>query len=455
MKLGLKLKLLILMVILFSCSASKKQESSSEDNFIHFDVQKKVLSNGLTILAVKKDKLPIFSFYTYYKVGGKFERKGLTGATHFLEHMMFKGAKKYGPGEFDKLVEGNGGQNNAYTTNDLTVYYETLPKEHFEVVADLEADRMQNLLLAKDSFEKERLVVLEERRMRYENSDRGKLYLEMMKNVFEGTPYGNSVIGEVEDLKALSRDDVQKYFKKFYAPNNAVIVVVGNLDPEYVFEVISKKYEDIEASDNLEKTKASLVSKEKFKFKENLSETIRLKGTSPNSLFSLAFKGVRIGEKDGFVLDILSSILGDGESSYLNQKYVLGKKSMLQNVYAANYTLQESGTFFIGGQLSDKTSIKKWKKVISRDLKSVCDRVVTPRAMEKVINQYLVSVLKDLDTTAGVARYLGDREVYFGSYEFYKKEFSIYRNIKAEDVVNACKKYLNVDDALFISIGKY
>lgn len=441
-------------LMLSSCSFLKQSDDTGdEQSVIHFDVHKKTLSNGLTILAVQNTKLPIFSYNTYYKVGGKYEGKGTTGASHLLEHMMFKGAKKYGEGEFDKLVEGNGGQNNAYTTNDVTVYYENLPSEHFEVIADLEADRMENLLLAKDSFEKERLVVLEERRMRYENSDKGKLYLEMMKAIFVGTPYGMSVIGEVEDLKSITRDEVQKYFKKYYAPNNAVIVVVGSLDPATVFEVIEKKYGQLEESKDLLSEKAEVLNKMGFEFKAKLPQDIHLVGTSPTPMFSLAFKGTKIGSQDAFVLDILSSILGDGGSSFLNEKFVLGRKPLLQNLYAANYTLQDSGVFFIGGQLNENISVKDWKKILLKELNSACDEAITARSVQKVINQFLVSILKDLDTNAGVARYLGDREVYYGSYEFYKKEFSIYESITLDSLRATCKKYLTPNESLFISIG--
>lgn len=448
---------LLFLCMLIACSGIKNNEEHSggnENEVVHFDVKKKVLSNGLTVLVVKNEKLPIFSFYTFYKVGGKFEKHGTTGASHLLEHMMFKGAKKYGKGEYDKYVEGNGGQNNAYTTNDLTVYYETLPSAHFEIIADIEADRMQNLLLEKDSFEKERLVVLEERRMRYENSDRGKLYIAMMKNMFKGTPYGRSVIGEVSDLNSITRDDVQKYFKQFYTPNNAVIVIVGSLDPDKVFSVIEEKYGKIEPNKNLHELKHELLSKEGYEFQKNLGEDIQLKGSSPTPMFMLGFKGMKVGEKDAFVLDVLSAVLGEGESSYLNQKLVLGKKPVLQNVYAANYTLQDSGIFFVGGQLAEKVKINSFKASLKKELSDVCDKVVTPRAVNKVLNNYFASILKGLDTNAGVAQFLGDREVNLGSYNFYKKEFEIYQSITVDDLVKTCHKYINVNDSLFISIGK-
>lgn len=457
MRLSLKSSTALIVLALFGlggCSSTKDQTSVDRgaEGSIAIDVKKKTLKNGLTVLVVENKKLPIFSYYTYFRVGSKFESPGITGSSHLLEHMMFKGAKKYGEGQFDKLVEGNGGRNNAYTTNDLTVYYESLPSEHFEVIADLEADRMQNLLLAKESFEKERNVVLEERKMRYENSDRGKVYLEMMKAVFKGTPYGSSVIGEIEDLKTVSREEVQKYFKTYYAPNNAVIVIVGSMDAEKVFEVIEDKFKDIKPTENLEKIKTEHLKRLGFEFEKKFKKHVKLKGTSPTTMFSLAFKGIKVGEREAFVLDVLSSILGDGESSYLTQKFVTNKKPKLQNIYAANYTLQESGVFFIGGQLLGKVKFKFFEKKLKKELVRSCDNAITERAMKKVINQYLVSMMGDLDTNAGVARFIGDREVYYGSHDFYKKEMQIYKSITVSELERACKKYITVDDAITVSI---
>ena len=323
----MKLISILILVLIVSCSHSKKQTSQEKAsvNALSFNVKKKTLKNGLKVLLVENHKLPIFTYFTYYEVGGKYEVKGITGATHFLEHMMFKGAKKYGPGMFDKLVEGNGGRNNAYTTNDLTVYYESLPSEHLKTIIDLEADRMENLTLEEGSFESERAVVLEERKMRYENSDRGKLYLNMMKNLFVGTPYGTSVIGDIEDLKSVTRDQIYKYFKQFYTPNNAVIVIVGDIDSDDVMDEIEEKFGKIKGNFSLPETKRKLLAKKGFDFKGKYNRTINLKGTSKTPMFYLAFQGIKVGPRDAYVLDILSSVMGDGESSYLSKKYVNNK----------------------------------------------------------------------------------------------------------------------------------
>ena len=448
-----------LLILLAACSSNtgnkdKAGPKGPSENLlgIQFDVHEKVLDNGLKVLVVENKKLPVFSFYSYYMVGSKYELAGATGSSHLLEHMMFKGAKKYGENVFDKIVSGNGGQNNAYTTNDLTVYYEMLPSEHFEIIADVEADRMQNLLLETKSFEKERYVVLEERKLRYENSDRGKLYLNMMKEMFVGTPYGSSVIGEVEDLKTVSREKVLDYFKKFYAPNNAVILVVGDLDHKKVFRIMEKKFGGIKANKDLDNQKKEIIAKKGFDWKVKLPKTVKLKGTSPTPMFFMAYKGVKIGERDGFALDILSSILGDGESSYLNREFVISKKPRLAAIYAANMTIQESGVFFIGGKLLEGVNFQTLERDLKKSLSKSCDQALSERAIQKVKNQYLYSSMSGLDTNSGIAEFLGNREVYYGDYNFYKKEMRVYDSITMQELKDVCEKYIKNKSALTLSI---
>jgi zinc protease len=444
----MKIISICLAAFVYGCSSS-----SSITKHVNFDVHEKVYENGLKVLVVENHKLPIFNFTTFYEVGGKFEQKGATGATHFLEHMMFKGAKKYGANKFDDVVEGNGGNNNAYTTNDLTVYYENLPSEHLDTIIDVEADRMNNLLLEKKSFESERLVVLEERKMRYENSDRGKIYLEMMQKMFEGTPYGTSVIGDVQDLKTVTRDKFFEYFKTFYVPNNAVVLIVGDVDKDHVFKEIEKRFGTIKKNKGLEKLKRETLANKDFSFKGKYGgREIKLKGTSSNPNFMYAFQGVKIGSKDSYALDILSTVLGGSMSSYLNEAFVLSNRPTMASIYAANYTLQESGVFFIGGQLLSGVDPHKAKESLYKEIQEVCSEKLIKRSLEKVKNQYLVSSLSGLDTNAGIAKYLGNYEVYYGDYNFYKKELEIYNNVSLEDVRSVCRKYLVKENSIFLSI---
>lgn len=445
------LKVLLILSFVIGCSSNTKK-SDPNDLSVSFNAKKRVFDNGLTAIVVENKKLPIFSYYTFYKVGGKFETPGITGASHFLEHMMFKGAKKYKMGEFDKLVEGNGGKNNAYTSNDQTVYFEELPSDYLETMIDIEADRMENLTLDAKAFESERAVVLEERKMRYENSDRGKLYLSMMKEVFKDTAYGTSVIGKIEDLKSVTRDQIYSYFKKYYAPNNAVIVITGDVDAEDTFDMIEEKFSNIKPFKDLEKVKKAAIAKTGFNVKTKLGYDVAIKGQSPNPLFMLAYPSVKIGNRDGFILDILSSVLGSGATSYLSERFVLGKNPALSNIAAANYTLEDAGVFFVTGQMLDKKSLKTFKKDLRRSVLKSCNDAINPRSLQKVKNQFLIDMLLGLDSNSGISKFLGNREVYFNDYMYYQTEFKIYQEINQKELKAACFKYLQPNRSVFLSI---
>lgn len=451
------LKVLGLSIVLVACghqSRTNKYDMMAENPKLEFDVKTKTLDNGMKILVVENDKLPLVSYYAYFNVGAKHEVPGMTGASHFLEHMMFKGAKKYKQGEFDKMIEGNGGNNNAYTSNDMTVYYENLPSEHIEKIIDIEADRMQHLALNEKAFESEKQVVLEERKMRYENSDRGKLYLEVMSEVFKGTAYGTSVIGSINDIKTVSREQVWEYFKKFYAPNNSFVVIVGDVNANKVLKTMERQFGSIARNENLEEQKqAYIAAKGAFEFNGKFgARRINLHGSNEDPLFMLAFKGVKFGQRQGFVLDILSSLLGEGQSSYLNKHYVYGSRPRLSNIYASNFTLQDAGVFLIGGQLLKNESLASVHRSLYARLKRSCQKGFSQRDLEKVKNQYLVSYFSGLDTNSGIARFLGDRQAYYGDYRYYKSEIDLYNSITLDEVTSACKEFLLPKNSLFVSI---
>lgn len=415
-------------------------------------VKKTVLDNGLTVLIAPNKKLPIASYYTLFDVGGRYEGVGTTGATHFLEHMMFKGAKKYGPGQFDTLIEKNGGMTNAYTTNDATVYYQNIPSSFVPTMIDLEADRLQNLLLEPNSFESERMVVFEERKMRYENSPDGLLHLTMMKKVFEGTPYGQSVIGEVSDLKSLTRDNIMNFFKTYYAPDNAVLAITGDIDPDKTLEIIKEKYGSIPKSNGLMELKAKSDKSSNYEFKAKFGTEFHIYGTNPNLKFSYAYKADKLGEKRALYMDLLSNILSNGGSSYLVQKYVQNEKPMLADISANNYNLRHSGVFYFGGELLDGVKFEDFKKVFFNDLKNFCEESINEHSLQKAKNQVLAQHYHQLKTNAGLASTIMMNEKLYGDYNYSEKELELYMNAKLDDVKSACLSTLNKDLGILVTV---
>ena len=364
---------LLLLLMFFSCSSFGIGRKVAN---LNIPVKKVVLPNGLTILVSENHRLPIFSYYTFYNVGGRHESAGTTGATHFLEHMMFKGTKKYGPGKFDTMINFSGGSNNAYTSFDNTVYYENVPSLLLEKIVDIEADRMESLLLEEKAFESERMVVFEERKLRYENKPSGKLYLKMMQAMFEGTPYGGSVIGSEKDLASLSRTQVREFFKNFYTPDNAIVVVVGDVNAATVISLIRQKYGQMKpSSDRIKKYKAQKNDPKLYAHQGKYGgRHLKIRGSSPNPLFYLSYKGLPYGVKESYTWDILAHILGSGASSILQQKYVYSKP-MLTGISAYNYGLRYNGVFMISGELLPKYSLTKFRSNLIKTLRKSCNKI--------------------------------------------------------------------------------
>ncbi|MBT3586692.1 MAG: insulinase family protein [Halobacteriovoraceae bacterium] len=451
--------LILIVLTVSSCghfgSGKTGAGASNLDVDLELNVRKVTLANGLRILIMENHKLPIFSYHTFYDVGGRYESRedGTTGATHFLEHMMFKGAKKYGPGKFDSIIEGNGGSTNAYTTFDSTVYHENIPSRLVDKIIDLEADRMQHLLLDKTAFEKERGVVKEERKMRYENSPRGQLYLATMQAVFTGTPYGGSVIGDVKDLDSLDRDKMMSFFKKFYTPDNAIVVIVGDVNSSHIVDQMKEKFGSLKSSnDEIKKYKLEKNDSKNFTHKGRYNREIKIRGSNPSPMFMMAIPGEPIGTPKSFVMDILSSVLGDGESSYLNQKYVKGRRPKLSRISASNYTLKHNGVFFLSGQLLNGVSLRGFKKKLIRDSKKFCSEAITERSVQKTKNQYLVGYYGDIQSNMGIASFLGLRESFFGDYKFYKKELEIYNSVNITELKKVCNSLFQKPKNLFVSV---
>ncbi len=440
--------LLALIIFMMSCTTVKKDKNLAES--IQIEVDELKLDNGMTALIVKNSKLPIFSLYFFYKVGGKNEIPGITGASHFLEHMMFKGAKKYGKNTIDFIIEGSGGSTNAYTTNDSTVYYENLPSSELEQILDIESDRMENLALDPDDFNKERAVVLEERKMRYENSPKGQLYQLLMENLFAGTPYGRSVIGDIPDLKSVTREQIHAYFKRFYAPNNVALVVVGDVDVRKTKDLIKKNFGHIKSSPSVTEAHAELKD-EAFQVQLKEPKIIKRKGESPSPLFMLAYPTYKAGHPKGFALDVLSSILGSGKSSTLINEYILVPKPVATSMYAAHQQLEKNGFFFIGGELVRGIKLDEFRVDLQKKLKGYCDTEITERNIQKIKNNYLVDLYSGLDTNAGLAQFIGDRQWLYGDWRFYKQELQMYEKVTVNDVRELCRETFS-KNGVFVSV---
>ena len=453
-----KLLVICLFLSTAACSSLVKYGNRTfsgdlEDLKLELDVRKKILPNGMKVIIAENRKLPIVSVYTFMDIGGKYEGKNTTGATHFLEHMLFKRSKNYPPGFFFKYIESNGGRANAYTSFDNTVYHEDIPSSTLSTVLDLEADRMGHLVLDPDDFEKERKVVLEERKMRYENSPNGQKFLKTMQTIFKGTPYGGSVIGSKEDLLNLKREKMLEFYNRFYVPNNAILVIVGDVNIDYTMKLVEEKFGKIKRNQELEVLKKKLDNLDRYKGdQKQLPLVKKIQGESVNPIFSLVYPSVKIKSKHAFTLDFLSYILSSGVSSYLSKEYVVGKYPKLSSVSAFNYTLMNSGAFFVSGELLSKVNLNKFRHSLKKSIYKFCDDGIKPRDVEKTKNMLLVAFYSQVRTNSGLAGFLGRREFFYGDYMNYLDELSTYNSMTVQKLQKVCLQFLKPEKTAFLSV---
>ncbi len=452
----------IFLLVIAGCSSSssnnnKKTDQLNEnvtaslDSFLSLDAHEYTLDNGLKVLLIPNKKLPIFSYYTFFDVGAKYEKDGMTGSTHFLEHLMFHGSKNFPRGVFDSAIESHGGHTNAFTSQELTVYYNSLPSDFIDELIEMEADRMQQLSFEKDGFEKERQVVIEEKRVNYDNDPQGKLHLALTETMFKGTPYEISTIGKQVDIESVSLEQIKNYYHTFYAPNNALLVIVGDINPEETFAMIKKQFGPLKAAPNLEKAKEF---KKDFEVNNAKRKSwVKINGSAPTPIFRLAYPGYKLGEREAYVADILSQILGGGESSYLVQKYVNTRWPRLSYIYSVNLNYQKTGMFYIGGELLRKVNLPRMRRNLRRDLKRACSsKIINGRSVQKAKNQFWVEFFRNLQTNSGLARFVGMHEMLMGDYKNYEKEIDIYKSIEAQEVMKLCKNLFYNQKPSFLSL---
>src|SRR5512142_2773262 len=273
------------------------------------------LPNGLRLRVLPERSTPTVSYYTFFQVGSRNERLGLTGISHLFEHMMFNGAAKYGPKEFDRVLEAHGGHSNAYTSNDLTAYYEDFTADALSTVVDLESDRMRSLRLTDEALEQEREVVKEERRLRTENSIFGLMEEQLEALVFLAHPYRWPVIGWMDDIERITRADCEAFFRTYYAPSNAAVYVVGDVDPDAAVALIGRYYADIPAG-----PRPAPVPQGEPPQRGERRAIVRYPAQAP--AFLAGWRGPAARSPDSAALDVLQVCLAVVESSRLRRRLV-------------------------------------------------------------------------------------------------------------------------------------
>lgn len=397
-------------------------------------VSRHTLANGMTVLVHEDHDVPNVAMYFFYRIGSRNERPGTTGLSHYFEHMMFNGAKKYGPKQFDEQMEKAGGRNNAYTNRDLTVYQDWFPTSALNLMFDMEADRIRDLAFDPKIIESERGVVYSERRLSVDNNPFGLLNEQLTAAAFTAHPYHWPVVGWPSDIEGWSMEDLRAHFRMGYAPNNCVMVVSGDVTEADILAKAKQYLEPIPKQD----PPPPLRTKEP----EQLGErrlTIRRQAQAP--MVMMAWHGVAITDNDAPTLDLLATLLTQGRSSRL-QTLLVEQKQMALTVSANSEDGFDPGLFRITVQVRPGADPLAVESEVYLMLKELATSGVSAGELTKARNQLFSNVFRRLKTIDGKANLLGQYEVYFGDATKVNQLASIYDKVTPQDVQRVVTRYL-------------
>ena len=407
--------------------------------FAEFD-----LDNGLHVILHQDNTAPLIVTSVLYHVGSKDEDPERTGFAHFFEHLLFEGTENIERGEWFKLVSANGGNNNAYTNNDFTYYYEVFPSNNLELSLWMESERMLHPVINEIGVETQNEVVKEERRMRYDNSPYGRWDEEVRKLLFKKHPYKHSTIGEMEHLDAASLEEFIAFNKKFYVPNNAVLVLAGDFEAETAKKLVKTYFNDIPKGAEIDRN----VIKE-----DPILEALTGEAFDKNIQIPAIFTAYRIPEKtsrDSKVLDMISSYLSDGKSSKLYRKLVDEKKMSLE-VAAFNISLEDYGVYVILSLPVGENSLMALRNEIDLEIDKIQKELISEKDYEKLLNKFESRFVDSNSTVEGIANSLAEYYTFYGDTNLINSEIDIYRSITREEIRAAAQKYLNPNQRLTLN----
>jgi predicted Zn-dependent peptidase len=402
------------------------------------DVKSFTLQNGMKIIMLEDHSIPNANMYFFYKVGSRNEYPGITGISHFFEHMMFNGAKKYGPKEFDIVMEANGGANNAYTSQNITAYTNWFPNHTMEVMFDLEADRIANLNFDSTMIESERGVILSERSTSLENDPFEELWDAVQGAAFFAHPYRWPVIGYESDIKNWTKADLENYFRTYYAPNNCVVVFVGDIKFSWV-KTLAKKYFGPIPSGPKPRSIHTIEPEQKGE------KRVFVKRDVPSPYLLFAYHVPQTNSEEYYALDLLESILSSGRTSRL-YKSIVDEKQLAIDIGTAYWNAFDPTLFWIYAIANQEVEVEALEKAILEEVDKVLNEGVTENELQKVKNQKLMNFYYTMETINGKANTLGTYELFFGDY---KKLFSApqdFSKVTKGEIQQVAQKYFRQEN---------
>ncbi|MEM6516854.1 MAG: pitrilysin family protein [Bacteroidota bacterium] len=398
------------------------------------------LENGLHVIMHQDNKAPVVTVGVMYDVGGK-DLGGSTdaprtGFAHFFEHLLFEGTKNIDRGEWFTIVSSNGGSNNANTSQDRTYYYEVFPSNNLELGLWMESERMLHPVIDTVGVNTQNEVVKEEKRLRYDNSPYGQLLFAIAENLFDKHPYKHKNIGEMEDIDASTLEEFQDYFKKFYAPNNAVLVVTGDIDYGKTEALVKKYFKDIPKGNQPSRI---------FPEEKPITETKEATFYDPNiqiPAIVAAYRTPGWKERDAYILNMVSAYLSDGKSSKLYKKIVDDKKMALQ-VAAVNLGQRDYGIYALFGLPLGDTNLDALLAEMDEEIVKMQNELISEKDYQKLQNKFENQFVNSNSGVEGIASSLATYYLLYDDVNLINTELDIYRSITRQEIQDVVKKYLN------------
>ncbi len=403
------------------------------------------LDNGLTVVLLEDHSTPIVHLQLWYHVGSRDERKGRTGFAHLFEHMMFKGSKNVDPEAHPSMISSVGGQSNAYTNEDTTVYWETVPAQYLPLILWLEADRMASLRIDENTFRTEREVVKEERRMRVENQPYGRLQELIYAHAFTVHPYKHPTIGSMEDLEAASIEDVRGFYRSYYVPNNATLALVGDFDSAEALALVQKYLGRVPKGKPVPRD----IPKEPAPTKER---RVRLEEPWPLPALVVAHPITYDGDPDSYPLHIVSKILSDGQSSRIYRSLVYNKQVAVA-AFGQGNIIEDPNLFFAVALVQPGRTPVEAEQALVAELERLKNEPISEAELQQAKNQFARDYIIGRESNQQKATHLAHAIVlHEGDVTTADGEFDIFMNVTTADVQRVARKYFTPESRLIMTI---
>lgn len=409
----------------------------------HIEYDEYTLDNGLHVILQQDNSAPVVTTAVMYHVGAKDENPDRTGFAHFFEHLLFEGTENIGRGQWDKIMGANGGSGNANTTDDRTYYYETFPSNNLQLALWMESERMFHPVINQIGVDTQREVVKEEKRMRMDNAPYGRLWESIKNNLFKKHPYRWAPIGSMEHLNAATLEEFRAFFKKFYLPSNAVLVIAGDFDKEQTKKWVNDYFATIPSSPRPAKTMYT---------EDPITTQINATTEDPNIQLPMllnAYRTPSMKDRDARVLDMISSILSEGKSSRLYKRLV-DKDKLALEAASFNMTEEDYGAYIIYAIPMTGKTMSDVQKVIDEEILKVTTELISEREYQKIQNQYENAAVNQNATSEGVAHNLAEAYLLYGDTKLVNTNIDIYRSITREEIRDVAKKYLQPNQRVVI-----